>query len=58
MCGRYTFYNTKTIIEELRQIGKPLKDEVLPNFNTISISSPISLQAWLDPDFRDYDYLK
>lgn len=32
MCGRYTFYNTREIIEELRHSQKPLKDDVGNNF--------------------------
>lgn len=32
MCGRYTFYNTKEIVEELKHSKKPLKDDVSLNF--------------------------
>ena len=32
MCGRYTFYNTKEIVEELKHSKKPLKDDVSSNF--------------------------
>ncbi|WP_281951401.1 SOS response-associated peptidase [Nitrosophilus kaiyonis] len=60
MCGRYTFYNTKTIIEELKRVGKPLKDDVSANFTpsyNIYPQSDIATALGLE-SFNHYRYTR
>ena len=60
MCGRYTFYNTKTIIEELKKIGKPINDSVTKNFTphyNIYPQSDIATALGLE-NFIDFRYTR
>ncbi len=60
MCGRYTFYNTKTIIEEIKQLSKPYKDEVsnrfIPHYN-IYPQSDIATVLGLE-NINDFTYTR
>lgn len=60
MCGRYTFYNTKEIIEELKKSKKPLKDEIsetfTPSYNVYPQSDIVSALGL--SHFNDLRYVR